>query len=101
LDNEIYKDPQQKLMLYRIIQELTKNAVNHGKANYISVHCDKQKNSMVIHFEDNGSGFKNAEESDGTGIANIKNRVVFLKGKISFKSSDQGSICNIILPLND
>ena len=100
-DNEIYKEPQKRLMLYRVIQELTKNAVNHGKANYISVHCEKYEKSMVIHFEDNGSGFKNPNETEGSGLNNIKNRVVFLDGKISFESAEQGTTCHINLPLND
>lgn len=100
-DKEIYKEPQKKLMLYRIIQELTKNAVNHGKANYISVHCDKQSDSMVIHFEDNGHGFKNSKESNGSGLHNIKNRVVYLNGEISFSSTDHGTTCHLNLPIDD
>ena len=99
--NEIYTEPQKKLMLYRIIQELTKNAVNHGKADYISVHCERQHKFMVIHFEDNGSGFKNVNDSHGFGLLSIKNRVVFLNGTISIKSSDFGVAYELTLPLDD
>jgi len=100
-ENEMYNEPQKKLMLYRVLQELTKNAVNHGKANYISVHCEQHKNCMDIYFEDNGSGFKYTEESRGIGLDNIRNRVIFLDGTISFKSSDRGTLCHINLPMND
>ena len=101
VDSEVYSDPQKKLTLYRIIQELTKNAVSHGKANYISVHCEKEAGFINIHFEDNGQGFQFSEEPSGIGLSNIKNRVIYLNGKIKFSSSDQGAAYHIKLPLDD
>ena len=98
-DSEIYSDTQQKLVLYRIIQELIKNAVDHGKANYISVHCEKSSGTLDIHFEDNGDGFDIKREKEGMGLKNIKNRVSFLNGKIRFSSNSKGTSVKLSLPL--
>jgi signal transduction histidine kinase len=91
----------QQLFIYRIVQELLSNAIKHSNANHLMVQCSQEKSIFLISVEDNGKGF-DADQVDlnaSIGIANIKNRVAYLNGTITFlqKISPSGTIINIEL----
>ncbi|MBE8727225.1 tetratricopeptide repeat-containing sensor histidine kinase [Flavobacterium hungaricum] len=77
-----------KIVIFRIIQELLNNALKYSKASEILVSCSQNKDVFFITVEDNGVGFnvEEAEQRDGMGLRNIKNRVAFLDGKIEIDS---------------
>jgi signal transduction histidine kinase len=50
-------------------------------------------------IEDEGIGFAMENANDGIGLKNIKSRVRFLSGKISFDSSPKGTIIIVEIPL--
>ncbi|ATN05142.1 hypothetical protein CRN76_06855 [Chryseobacterium indologenes] len=90
-----------QLSIYRIIQELLSNAVKHADANSILVQCSQNEHIFMIAVEDDGKGFDTADPGiyRGIGISNIKNRVAYLNGSISYsRGKDQtGTIVNIEL----
>ena len=51
-------------------------------------------------FEDDGNGFDVETSVKGIGLKNMKSRVKNLHGKISFKSSQEGTIISIEIPIN-
>jgi two-component system, NarL family, sensor kinase len=97
----IRKDIPQDIQvaIYRIVQELLANAIRHADAGNILVQCSQDNNILYITVEDDGKGFNRREaDSKGMGLANVKNRVDYLKGQIEINSSPgDGTIVNIEL----
>jgi two-component system, NarL family, sensor kinase len=86
--------------IYRIIQELINNAIKHGQPNQILVQLTTASNKILITVEDDGKGIDNAKlaTSKGTGLTNIKHRVNYFKGNVTFENNEpQGTVVNIEL----
>ena len=84
--------------IYRICQELLKNAQKHSKATNIFLQFIGQNDkSISVYYEDNGVGFDNHKQSyKGLGFRNIKNRIKILGGNIIIESSPKnGTVINI------
>ncbi|HZV69038.1 MAG TPA: ATP-binding protein [Saprospiraceae bacterium] len=89
-------------MIFRIIQELTNNAVKHANASRIFIQLMQHEDTLHIMVEDNGKGFdiNQVVSNRGLGLKSIDSRVNYLGGKINFDSSPgQGTIANIEIPL--
>lgn len=90
-----------ELNIYRIISELLTNTIKHSSASTIILRITMEGNIINIVYCDNGSGFDfySANNlSKGIGLNNIRNRVGFLKGEISFESKS-GSCFKILIPI--
>lgn len=89
-----------EIIIYRIVQELFANIFKHAKATEALVQLLREGNRISITVEDNGKGFdiNELEVSKGSGWANIKSRVNYLKGKLDLHSEiDKGISVNIEL----
>ncbi len=88
--NDISIEQTTAVTIYRIVQELTANAVKHGEAKNLLVqaHLSTQEKLIAITVEDDGKGFDIAslKQASGIGWNNIQNRVDFLKGRIDITS---------------
>ena len=82
--NQINQDLQ--VILYRITQELLKNAISHSKCSLIEININNYKNNITLVFEDNGIGFNNNEKSFGIGLRNIQSRVNSINGSLIIDS---------------
>ncbi len=95
-----------KVSVLRIINELNSNAIKYSNCTNISINIDldKENNSIVINFKDNGCGFDfdntiyDKEKNTGFGIAMLKERVSLLKGTIQY-SNNNGSDFLITIPI--
>ncbi|GAB7256632.1 ATP-binding protein [Polaribacter sp. OB-PA-B3] len=89
--------------IYRIISELTTNAIKYSKSSKINISILQQKNRKVlIEVKDNGIGFNTNKISNaGFGINSVKERVLQLKGTLNITSNKNGSIFIIEIPIND
>ena len=77
------------LSIYRIIQELLHNTIKHAQANEILIQINTEDDELVIQYEDDGKGFDVAKlKRKGMGLDNIKSRVNYLKGEISFEARE-------------
>jgi len=77
------------LSIFRVIQELLYNSIKHAKATDILIQINKENNELVIQFEDDGIGFDMENlKHKGMGLENMKSRINFLKGTISFNSKE-------------
>ena len=94
VDLQVYDVPKKinnivALSIFRVIQELLYNSVKHAKASEVLIQINKEKNELVIQFEDDGIGFDMDNLSHkGMGLENMKSRINFLKGTISFDSKE-------------
>lgn len=88
------------ISMYRIIQECVQNAMKHSGGNEIMVRLKECGNSYQIIVQDNGTGF-NVEEAykmdKHFGLSVVKERVLFLGGKIDIDTRD-GTCIEIIIP---
>lgn len=75
-----------KLNIYRIIQELLKNILQHAQATYVVVQLMMMEAYMTISVEDNGIGFDTSETKDGIGLHNLKTRILSQEGHYTLKS---------------
>jgi signal transduction histidine kinase len=89
-----------KLNVYRIIQELLKNIMQHAHATKVLVQTVLHEGSLNITVEDNGAGFETGKSTVGIGLYNLEARVHSLNGHYTLDSaSDKGTTVNIELDL--
>lgn len=89
---------EMQVTIYRIIQELVSNAIRHASATEIFIQCSQNENTFFITVEDNGKGFDTDTigTHKGIGLANVKRRVEYLKGKLDIASvNGEGTDINI------
>jgi signal transduction histidine kinase len=84
----------QKLTLFRIIQEALNNAIKHAKATNVFINLYESKSNLFLTINDDGVGFEPVSVKKGSGLKNIQNRVYLANGTISLESTP-GKGCNI------
>jgi two-component system, NarL family, sensor kinase len=93
-------DPFTEFTLFRTIQELLNNIINHARATEISVQMIKDGNDITIMVEDNGKGFDpdSLNSFQGMGLQNTISRIKNLNGEIIIDSAPgRGTIITIII----
>lgn len=88
---------QEKIEIYRIVQELLANAARHSGATEVFLQCSKVQERFYITIEDNGKGLPEPSGNrNGMGLENIRSRLAYMHGKIDLQSSPgKGTIINI------
>ncbi len=106
---------EQKLHIFRIIQESINNAIKHAKASELSVIVRKENDStdakiqgLLFMISDDGSGFSPIQEeskdiisqSTRLGIKGMKSRATLLGAKLEIKSDEEtGTQVKLFLPV--
>ena len=95
--------PEFSLLIYRMIQELTHNAIKHAFASNIIIQVLLSRNEIRITIEDDGVGFDVEKGMKSNGLMGIAKRVQILKGSLNIDSSNEGggTIVQIVLQLNN
>jgi two-component system sensor histidine kinase DegS len=77
-----------EVMIFRAIQELMRNAIDHSQANQIDVQIDVGDTFVMVMVEDDGNGFEveGLEEVKGMGLSMIKERVEMTNGEFRIES---------------
>ncbi len=70
--------------IYRMTLELINNSFKHSNCNEISIKLIKSNKSLTYEYYDNGKKESTPEKCNGMGLQNLKNRVLFMDGKIIF-----------------
>lgn len=97
---EKHLSAEQKLMIYRIIQEQTNNIIKYAQASKIVIAVKKKNNSLHLVVQDDGKGFDLKEAKSGIGLTNIRNRVEAFNGSLNIiTSSGKGCCIEIMVPL--
>ncbi|MGL1888546.1 MAG: tetratricopeptide repeat protein [Reichenbachiella sp.] len=90
----------QKVALYRIMQELIFNVVKHARATFAELQLTKNTDMVNVILEDNGVGFDKGKRVKGIGVKNVMHRVEMLGGEMNIDSVlGRGTIVNIDFPL--
>ncbi len=93
---------QQKLALYRIIQELLTNALKHSGATEVTVCLRFKTRALIVEVKDNGQGYdpRTVPSSGGIGLQNIEARLKLLKATcINRSEPGGGAYFHIEVPL--
>jgi two-component system NarL family sensor kinase len=96
-------EPEQKLFLFRIVQEALQNILKHAEATKISITLDTTEEHYLMSIKDNGKGFDvdAVSESTSLGLLNMRERVTLLKGQLKVESAPgSGTSIDILIPLN-
>ncbi|MEZ4757783.1 MAG: ATP-binding protein [Flavobacteriales bacterium] len=94
-DSPIEVSPDEKVVLFRIFQEATNNALKHARATQITVALVKS-DQLRLNITDNGSGFNTATATEGQGLANIRRRAALIGAEaIVISEPGKGTIITI------
>jgi signal transduction histidine kinase len=76
-------------MVFRAIQELLGNIVQHSQATQVILQIDSSPNGLRVSIEDNGRGFDvdKVNEKGGMGLKIIRDRVQMLGGTMEINST--------------
>jgi len=89
---------------YRIAQETMTNVARHAGANHVKVALQTRDGVLILTVVDNGIGFNTAElpESDGLGVAGMRERAVLVGGELEVQSySEEGTRVRFSVPISD
>jgi signal transduction histidine kinase len=101
IDEMIKKED--RINLFRIIQEAVNNIVKHSKATKAVVRSEISNEHIVIEVSDNGIGFtvKTSEDKSRPhfGLTDMKDRAELMNGSIKVNSDTNGTKVNIAIPV--
>jgi PAS domain S-box-containing protein len=90
----------QKLMIFRILQEQTNNIIKYADAKNVTISLREENNMIYLSIKDDGIGFDASIQSKGIGFINIYNRVDAFGGEMELISSPgNGCLLQISFPL--
>lgn len=90
----------QKLVLIRVIQECLNNAIKHAQPNKITIGITGNGTTRKIEIIDDGKGFDTNQQSQGSGMFNLKKRMETINGNFSLKSRvGEGTQITLELPI--
>jgi signal transduction histidine kinase len=90
----------QKLALYRILQEQLNNIVKHAEATRVWILLFQSEGETVLSISDNGKGFDSTVKTNGMGLNNIISRAKIFGGTVHIESTAQkGCFLNITIPI--
>ncbi len=104
IDHPMTVTGEEKLALYRVIQEMITNAVKHSGTDRIDIRWRETSSFTTIEVTDYGKGFDPTQLVDGkgNGLDNIRKRIDVCGGTVDLKTSPgQGVIYRIELPLSE
>lgn len=93
-------EPQEQVMLFRVMQEALQNSIKHAHASSIQAAIEVRDDVIYLCLSDNGLGFNMASTpKSGVGMMNMKQRIKLLNGTINwFTEEGQGTRVEINLP---
>lgn len=102
LDTFNFND-ERNVAVFRIIQEAITNVLRHAEASAIDISMKSSGKNLEITVADNGKGFSQAKplRHNSMGILGMKERAVFLGGKLNLESSeDRGTKIKLHVPFS-
>lgn len=90
----------QKINIYRILQELVNNIIKHSNCTQAMISIKSCGKDICLNVKDNGKGFLVSERREGIGLSNIINRVDSFNGETEIESEPgKGCETRIVIPL--
>jgi signal transduction histidine kinase len=97
--------PEQSVQLYRIAQEATRNAIQHGKARLVTISLRCEPNRLILMISNDGKPWSpDLERARGMGLRIMRHRAVNIGGTFTMKPDSTGCttvVCRLPLPSPD
>lgn len=78
---------EQSMQLYRIAQEATRNAIQHGKARVVTISVSCEPNGLNLTISNDGKPWRSTpERTGGMGLRIMRHRAVNIGGTITIPS---------------
>lgn len=90
----------QKLMLFRILQEQLNNIAKHAAARKVIVTLRQDDGQVQLEVSDDGTGFDPATVRRGLGLTSMRNRAEMFGGNVRIESSP-GNGCTLTVSIPD
>ena len=96
-----YFAAEEKINVFRIIQEALNNILKHAHATEVIISSDIKKRNLSISITDNGKGFVQSNQTENNmrphiGLRGMKERALLLRGALTVNSSStKGTIIRI------
>ncbi len=94
---------EEKLVLYRVVQESISNALKHASPTKIHVSIRKRKNSIATEIRDDGTGFSPMQQDfarPGLGLIGMRERATLVQGQLDVESTlSEGTVIRLTIPL--
>jgi len=71
---------EQKLTLYRVVQEQLSNIIKYAGASEVQIRLEHQAGQLLLSVSDNGKGFDATAVTGGIGLKNIQGRLQVFSG---------------------
>jgi two-component system, NarL family, sensor histidine kinase UhpB len=92
---------EQRLNIYRIVQEQLTNIIKHAAASFVFIQLTVTSEKVYLKISDNGKGFDPAKKREGVGITNMISRAELFSGDVKIDSvPGKGCILNVTLNVN-
>ncbi|HVF80516.1 MAG TPA: PAS domain S-box protein [Flavisolibacter sp.] len=89
----------QKIAIYRIVQEQLNNINKHAKASEVTVRLSQTETANLLCVKDNGQGFDITASRNGIGINNIISRARVFDGEVKIVSElGKGCLIEVSIP---
>ncbi len=89
----------QKLMIFRIVQEQLNNIIKHSQAKNVVIKVQNNKPMLYLEISDDGKGFDMIKTRKGLGLTNIKNRAELFGGNVEiFSTAGEGCAIKVTIP---
>lgn len=89
-DSESQLTEEQKLMVYRIIQEQLNNIVKYAEAANVLIVVTVDEEGAEVLVKDDGRGFIESTFKEGTGLRNIRSRLELFQGHMELLCATSG-----------
>lgn len=84
-----------------IFKECVNNIVKHSGCTKVSVEIKRSSDQLDLRVHDNGRGFDTARDSEGHGLASMRERARALGGTLQLDSSEgSGATLTLQVPLS-
>ncbi len=96
--------PPTEMAIYRVVQEALHNVAKHAQAKTVTVHMDREEETVRLEVEDDGVGMPTKINSRGHsfGLAGIKERIASLGGAVQVRSQKgKGTRLEVTVPAGE
>ncbi len=90
--------PELETAIYRLVQEALTNVVRHADASAVRVLVELTGTTVIVEVQDNGGGFDTGAQTQGFGLAGMRERVYLAGGTIKLESGEKGTLVRAQLP---
>ncbi len=91
---------EQKLAIYRVVQEQLNNILKHAQATSAYISLEQTEGQIKLTIKDNGRGFDSQVGRNGIGLNNIEARAKAFSGYVNIITApEKGCILEVYFPI--